>query len=924
VQLMKFWKWWIHPACMGLLLAVAVVVIMSSTTAAEEPAPQLNKLDALLAGVATPNSAPSQGDAQPAGAEPEHQYVTVERRLDSLPFHTDAAGNVFVDALIKTDGSREGLDDLGITVRSQIGAVVSARIPVDSLEALAGLPNVTFVESARPLVPANDASGPAIGAPGFRTPTGEDGSGVIVGVIDTGADIFHSDFRNADGTTRIKFICDQTDPPQGGDDTCPGNGASNGGTLWTEAKINATLSGEAGDNPVRQQDTIGHGSHVMGTAAGNDATYGGVAPGADLIVVNTTLATTDIIDGMSFIDQRAAELGLPYVINISLGNHIGPHDGTDLWSQAIDEMVGPGKPGKAIVTSAGNAGHSSIHASGSVNSGGTTSVGFEISEGTEVAILSFWYHGQDSFCAGFLDPDGQGLPCVGPGQSAGPTCREPHVCLILGHSLPQQANGSAEVFLAIIPYSNNSTIGLPGAWSINLGGQVVNSGTFDGWVTCQPSPCGFLPPHGNTDSTVGQPGVARNVISVASYVTKECWTSQAGEECYGPPFSRSATLGDISFFSSKGPTRDGRIKPDIAAPGQAVVSTLSSNLDSPNICVGTAYNAVAPSGVHSVCQGTSMASPQVAGAVALWLAVDPTLDSEQIKERLQQDAIKDSFTGNDCNNTWGCGKLNLVPPLAAVPPNNEVDDATVIPALPFSDSADTTNATTAEDDPDCFGRGPTVWYEFTPEEAVRVEADTFGSDYDTTLSVYTGSRGALNQIACNDDAADVLQSRVSFDALAGETYLFMVGAFGSKLGGRLVFSVDASAPPPSNDDFANALVIPALPFSDSADTTNATTAEDDPDCFGRGPTVWYEFTPEGDVLVSADTIGSDYDTTLSVYTGSRGALAQIACNDDAVDLQSVVQFEAAAGETYFFMVGAFGSKLGGRLVFSADTVAPPQ
>jgi hypothetical protein len=133
----------------------------------------------------------------------------------------------------------------------------------------------------------------------------------------------------------------------------------------------------------------------------------------------------------------------------------------------------------------------------------------------------------------------------------------------------------------------------------------------------------------------------------------------------------------------------------------------------------------------------------------------------------------------------------------------------------------------------------------------------------------------------------------------------------------------AFAAPPSNDDFDDATVIAELPFSDSIDKTEATTAPDDPDCVGQGPTVWYAFTSEEDIRVRADTVGSDYDTTLSVYTGSRGALTQIACNDDAVGLQSRVNFDAVAGETYFFMVGAFGSGPGGQLVFSVDIAPPP-
>lgn len=136
--------------------------------------------------------------------------------------------------------------------------------------------------------------------------------------------------------------------------------------------------------------------------------------------------------------------------------------------------------------------------------------------------------------------------------------------------------------------------------------------------------------------------------------------------------------------------------------------------------------------------------------------------------------------------------------VAAPPANDDFDSATVITALPFMDSTDTSEATTAPDDPECAGNGHTVWYAFTAPADVGVQANTFGSDYDTTLSVYTGSRGELTQIACNDDAADSLQSRVRFNATAGVTYFFMVGSFFDSPGGNLVLSVEEIPllPPP--------------------------------------------------------------------------------------------------------------------------------
>jgi hypothetical protein len=128
---------------------------------------------------------------------------------------------------------------------------------------------------------------------------------------------------------------------------------------------------------------------------------------------------------------------------------------------------------------------------------------------------------------------------------------------------------------------------------------------------------------------------------------------------------------------------------------------------------------------------------------------------------------------------------------------------------------------------------------------------------------------------------------------------------------------------PSNDDFDNATTIPGLPFSDSLNTAEATTAADDPDCVGNGHTVWYSFTPAADVEVSASTFGSDYDTTLSAYTGARGTLTQIACNDDSGGLQSRILFQANAGETYHLMVGSFFDSPGGNLVLSVDEAPPP-
>jgi hypothetical protein len=134
----------------------------------------------------------------------------------------------------------------------------------------------------------------------------------------------------------------------------------------------------------------------------------------------------------------------------------------------------------------------------------------------------------------------------------------------------------------------------------------------------------------------------------------------------------------------------------------------------------------------------------------------------------------------------------------------------------------------------------------------------------------------------------------------------------------------AAAAPPANDDFDNAIEFTALPFETTADTTEATVAPDDPECIGRDEfTVWYRLTLASTTEVTLDTFGSDYDTTLSAWTGDRGSLDLVACNDDTGSLQSRIVFTAEAGVTYHLMVGSFPTTPGGNLVLHGQVPPPP-
>jgi hypothetical protein len=144
------------------------------------------------------------------------------------------------------------------------------------------------------------------------------------------------------------------------------------------------------------------------------------------------------------------------------------------------------------------------------------------------------------------------------------------------------------------------------------------------------------------------------------------------------------------------------------------------------------------------------------------------------------------------------------------------------------------------------------------------------------------------------------------------------------IGAVLVAASPAAAAPPANDDFDNAVALTAVPFEVTADTTEATRADDDPECIGGdGFTVWYDLTLGATTELVLDTFGSDYDTTLSAWTGERGSLELVACNDDSGSLQSRIGFTAQAGVTYHVMVGSFPTTPGGNLVLHGQ-VPPPR
>jgi len=256
-------------------------------------------------------------------------------------------------------------------------------------------------------------------------------------------------------------------------------------------------------------------------------------------------------------------------------------------------------------------------------------------------------------------------------------------------------------------------------------------------------------------------------------------------------------------------------------------------------------------------------------------------------------------------------------PPAPPPANDDIASPIVISSLPYSNTQSTTGATTAGNDPSfaCVSgqKYNSVWYRYTAAASQTLTIDTFTSNYDTVLAVWTGSPGSLVSKACNDDISG-FQSKVIVSVTAGVSYYIEIASYSSG-GGTLTLNI--SGPGSGNDDIVSPVVISSLPYSNSQSTASATTAGSDPvfACVTgqKYNSVWYRYTPSVSQSLTIDTFTSSYDTVLAVWTGSSGSLVSGACNDDTSSLQSQLIVSVTAGVVYYIEIASFSAG-GGTLV----------
>lgn len=194
------------------------------------------------------------------------------------------------------------------------------------------------------------------------------GKGIVVGGVDTGIDSTHPTFRFEDGSTRVAWLLTWASRPG----TTRSSRRASAATTRTRSRaifdadeIDEML--ESGALPEDVHDFAGHGTHVMSIARGNGrtgstkaATRSGIAPEATIVFaspsINGGFADDEVLRGVDFVFERAEAMGMPAVVNLSLGGDDGPHDGTSMLEAGTAAFVGDDKPGRVIVTAAGNSG----------------------------------------------------------------------------------------------------------------------------------------------------------------------------------------------------------------------------------------------------------------------------------------------------------------------------------------------------------------------------------------------------------------------------------------------------------------------------------------------------------------------------------------------------------------------------------------
>lgn len=548
------------------------------------------------------------------------------------------------ELIVRFTGSLEEIkNELNISIEELLGGYAIIRIPQYLIGRLSDYSQIDYIEKPKSLVLEQMEGIGSSCVNRVRLPDYNlTGKGTLVACLDSGVDFYHPDFRNADGTTRIAVMWDQTTPGN------PPEGYTTGSVYTTEdinAAIEAREAGNSGQEndqgqPDRGRDIVpefdatGHGTAVLGIMAGNGRGSNrgivGVAPEAEIIVVKLGNPdgrgfprTTQLMLAIDFAVRYAMGTGKPLAINISFGNNYGAHNGDSILERYMDTVSNLYK--MSIVTGTGNDGITARHTAGNLSGGQRETVEIYVADYMNSFNLQIWKHYLDDFDIFIESPANRQ---IGPLSSYSRVQNYvlPEDMISVYYSEPTPYNPEQEIYISWIPRGDYVT---PGIWKIYLQPRRIIAGDYNMWLPVAgstSSEVSFVRP--NIFNTLVVPSTARYVISVAAYD------------------SRNDTYAG---FSGRGPNLEQELpqavgKPDLAAPGVAINTSRSG-------------------GGYGEFSGTSFAAPFVTGAAALLMQYgivdgkDPYLYGEKIRAALIRGARKLPFQESQPSPLVGWGAL---------------------------------------------------------------------------------------------------------------------------------------------------------------------------------------------------------------------------------------------------------------------------
>ena len=512
----------------------------------------------------------------------------------------------FWDVIVKYSGSESGLAGENIQVVPLLGGYAVVTLPETEIAEYSDREQIEFMEKPKQLyfetLQGREAS--CILTVQDRN-TGLSGEGVLVGVVDSGIDYFHPDFRNEDGSSRILRLWDQSisgNPPEG----------YLTGTEYAKEEIDKALAlGETeGRRFIPSRDFSGHGTAVLGIAAGNgrasDGVNRGIAYKSDLLVVKMGNAressfprTTELIEGIDYLIRQAVKMGRPIAVNISFGNNYGSHQGDSLLETYISNAANVGR--SVICVGTGNNGNDRIHTAGKLWQGQTDMIEMSIGTYETTLNLQLWKAYADEIEISIETPSGERLPELSE-KIGTQRYRAGETDLLIYYGKPGPFQVTQEIYFEFIPAGTYLTSGI---WKLYLRGRRIKEGNYNLWLpggNILNPVTGFYRP--TAEETLTIPSTAARVITVGAYDSR---------------------LNAFADFSGRGGKQLVYFKPDLVAPGVDITAPV-------------------PGGGYSGMTGTSFAVPFVTGAAALmmeWGIVrknDPFLWGEKVKAYLRRGA----------------------------------------------------------------------------------------------------------------------------------------------------------------------------------------------------------------------------------------------------------------------------------------------